>query len=447
MLKNRGVMLILIGMIFLLNACGGGGGSGSDGSGVSSGTGKVSVLVTDDLSTDFRKAWITIQRVSVMSEGNAEYILFDDPTGRIFNLLELSGIGSLLNTTTVPAGTYKTIRVTMKNEVVLVDKGGNTINAKLAPQGSQYSLDVNGNLVVTEGQNTSLWLDFDTKQFNYNPQSGIVTVIVVFKQESEMSSVHEYAEIKGSVTEIASPTSFYLVPSYSNSTTLTVVLHPSAVVYNEATGATSTNTTIISPGNKVEVYGYYDSSTLTITAISVKIKKSGTEIPGYVKAEGYITAINGDIVTLDVRKAEHFVPPSTTISIDISVAGFSKGNKSMLGNGMWIEVKGMWDGTILKASLVEIEGAKSGGDLDNSYVEVKGVITNVSGNTITVSAREYEHFKSPPPNPLTVDVSQAFFKHGGTNNLVTGAYVEVKGTWDGSLLKATVVEFKNEDDD
>jgi|Deesub1362A_J573_1020465.scaffolds.fasta_scaffold00956_11 hypothetical protein len=448
----RLISIILTGVI--LAACGGGGGSG-----VSTDAGTVSVFITDDISQDFDKAWITIQKVTIIDTSGSEYTLYEDTQGRVFNLLELSGVGALLNTSTLPSGTYTTVRITVVNEITLVDKAGQTIIARFSPSGTQHVIEVSGGLTVTGGGSTSFGLDFDTKQFTYDPQTGMVTAVVVFKSEGELNALSQmYAKVKGDVTEVVSSSTFQMRIKNSG-TVVTVTLHASGIVFDENTGATATDTSLLRPGQRVDVYGDYNPSGLTIVAVSVKIEE-GSAGGHHAEAKGIVTAIDGMIITLDVRKAEHFVPPTSTITVDISGAIFSKGSLSMLAVGQWIEVKGSWDGSTFFASVVEIEGAPAGGNQNGNwngnqngnlngnynggtpYVEVKGPIQTVNGNIITITVQKYEHFV-PPGDTVQADVSGAWFKHGSYANLAPGVLVEVKGSWNGTMIIATVVEFEH----
>lgn len=450
-------------LLFLLSfaACGGGGGGSSGGSSANSGT--VSTFVTDNISQEFNEAWITIKRVTISDLGNTEFILYDDANGKVFNLLELSGIGKLLNISTIPPGSYNKIGITVANQITLVNKSGQTINAKFSPTGTDYTIVVNGNVTVNAGQNTSFGIDFDTKQFTYNAQTGIVTATVIFKSGSEIQFLSQrYAELKGYVKDVTGSSTFTV--QTENGFTISVRLHQTAVVFDENTGAKTTDTSLLKSGQRVEARGDYDPATLTLEAISVKIEKTSGSGggSGMVEAKGVVTSINGSILTLDVKDTDHFIPPSNTIRVDISQAMFSKGNLSLLSVGQWIEVKGTWNGTTLSATVIEIEGAPAGDRNQNSngnsnqnnngnsnqnnnggnipYVEIKGTVQSVNGNQITLSVIKYEHFV-PPTNTVQVDVSNAWYKHGSYSNLLPGILVEIKGSWNGSIIIATVVEF------
>lgn len=468
--NSKWMTLFLLLSLAVLYGCGGGGGSSTGtGGGTSTGSGTVSVLITDDLTTEYSKAWISIIKVSAVSAGDSkEHALYDNSTGHVFNLMELSGVGSLLNTASLPAGNYNSVNITLKNEISLVTNStGNTINTKFANSGDTYTLNAHGNFTVSNGQATSIYLDFNTKQFNYNPATNLVTAAVVFKSENDAkgSILQNNADVEGTVTSVTGSASFK-VQQGGSGTILTVNLHPTVTVVNENTGAIATNTSLLQSGQRVEVYGNYDSATLTITAQRVKIEKSGSSSGSYqtVTVEGLVKSINGTIVTVDVREAKDFIPPST-ITVNIANAYWSKGNISMLTVGQKIEAKGAWNGSAVNAMVVEIEGANysgggtgsgegsdsnSGSDPNNSsdtYVEAGGLVQNVSGNIVKVSWTKGEHFSTTPPNPIDVDVTNAFFKNSSRSNLKPGDYIDVKGSWDNAakVLKAAQVESEHND--
>jgi|Deesub1362B_J571_1020462.scaffolds.fasta_scaffold00011_38 hypothetical protein len=451
------VLLVIMFILPLMFSCGGGGSSSS--------VGTVSVFITDDISRDYSKAWITIQKITAISTDGVEYVLFEDTVGKVFNLLELSGIGALLNITTLPEGIYNDIKVTVKNEIVLVDHNGNTINAKFATTGEQYVIDVHGTLTIIAERKTSFALDFDTKQFSYDPTTGLVSAVVIFKPENELKDLYQsYAEIEGYVVEVLNDSSFTLQIE-DTSVVITVTLHVTAVVFDENTGAVSSDTSLLEPSQKVEVYGNYDASTLTLEAISVKIEKTSSS-EHMAEVEGFIQSINGTTIVVDVKEAEHFVPISNTITVNVSSAKFIKGSIEILAEGQWVEIKGTWDGAVFTAVVIEIEGAPCGECNTNAntntntngnqncnmntnsnnngcinYVEIKGTVQTVNTNTIIVSITEAEHFV-PPSNTIEIDISTAWFKHCSSNDLAPGVTVEVKGIWNGSIIIATVVEIE-----
>lgn len=105
--------------------------------------------------------------------------------------------------------------------------------------------------------------------------------------------------------------------------------------------------------------------------------------------------------------------------------------------GQFYEVKGTLstDGQ-LTVTQRELEGQESyrainsGGSLSYYRNELFGAVSNLQGNTLTVQG-------------VSVDVSQAIFEHGSLATLINGAYVEVKGVMNNGVLVASKVEVKS----
>jgi hypothetical protein len=112
--------------------------------------------------------------------------------------------------------------------------------------------------------------------------------------------------------------------------------------------------------------------------------------------------------------------------IDISKAVIEGG--ATLAAGQMLEVKGIWDGKVLQATRVEVEGSREreiGG-----RNELYGAVSSLTGTTAVV-------------NGVTVDLSSAVFSNGGSlAQVVVGVYVEIKGNMVGDKLVATRVEIK-----
>ena len=103
-----------------------------------------------------------------------------------------------------------------------------------------------------------------------------------------------------------------------------------------------------------------------------------------------------------------------------------KGGAS-INAGQFIEVKGNWDGSVLQATEVEMEGYRE--SQIGGRNELYGTVSSVKANTAVV-------------NGVTVDLSSAVFSHGSMAQVAVGSYVEIKGNLTGNTLQATKVELK-----
>jgi cytoskeletal protein CcmA (bactofilin family) len=104
-----------------------------------------------------------------------------------------------------------------------------------------------------------------------------------------------------------------------------------------------------------------------------------------------------------------------------------KGNAAIT-KGQFIEVKGNWDGSVLQATEVEMEGYRE--SEIGGRNELYGTVSSIDAGIAVV-------------NGVTVDLNRAVFSHGSLAQMAVGSYVEIKGNLSGSTLQATKVELKS----
>ncbi|OYY64487.1 MAG: hypothetical protein B7Y51_04390 [Burkholderiales bacterium 28-67-8] len=162
-----------------------------------------------------------------------------------------------------------------------------------------------------------------------------------------------------------------------------------------------------------------DLVTGVLTAASVKVNE-GAANGENVAANSYLK-LKGIAETAPVNG---LLKVSGT-PVDVSAATFVGG--SSITAGQVIKVKGIWDGSVLKATKVQV-----GAD-DNDRNELYGAVSSLTtvGSTTTVVVHD-----------VTVDVSNAVFTHGSLGQLAVGSYVEIKGHVVDGVLIATKVELK-----
>lgn len=109
----------------------------------------------------------------------------------------------------------------------------------------------------------------------------------------------------------------------------------------------------------VEVSGYYDGSHLVATYIEDQLSDSEFEakgtVTGYTGGSSFQLEAYGVVVAVDI---------SGVASLP---AGFD--------NGVFVEVKGSWDGSSFQASMIEVDDADYLDD-DDDDVELKGILTH-----------------------------------------------------------------------
>ncbi len=432
--------LVLIPLVTALVACGG---SDSDSFGVT-GAGTVSVLITDNLSQNYNEVWVEVRSITATGQGGQTVTLFEDVTGRTYNLSQLVNIGALIDTRSVAPGTYTLFDIELDNDITLVDPAGNTIDAVFGQTGKPaHTIAVDGNLVVDPARPVTLALDFDLANFTYDPATNTVTPVVVQKDPDALSQA--VATTRGAVQAINGPGRFVLTPAGSDAA-ITVNLHGNATVTNPGSGVIKPDTSLLQPGMSVRVSGVYDADTLTITATSVVIDGSAAPVALRHEVEGYVTAVTGTIVELNIEEAT-FRPASNLLSIDVGNALFSKGSLDMLATGQELEIKGDWDGSTFSAAVVEIEGApRNTGSYsyDDDYAEIEGIVTSATGDSVTLTVREYEHVSGISiGQSVTIDRSGAWYKHGDASCLAPGMEIEIKGAFTANAMTASVIEYED----
>ncbi len=429
---------VLIPLVTALVACGG---SDSEPS-ATSGASTVSVLITDNLSQNYNEVWVEVHSIHALDQNGQRVVLFEDTAGRTYNLSQLVNIGTLVDTRTITPGTYTSFEVVLGNAITLIDPSGTVINATFDQSGNAtHTVTIDGNLVVDSDRPTTLALDFDLANFTYDPVTHVVTPVVIQKDPGALAQA--VANMRGEVRSVDGPGRFTLMPA-GGGAAIIVDLHDNATVADPASGGITPDTAPLRAGMDVRVSGTYDADTLTIIATGVVIERSTTPVILRHEAEGYVVAVNGTVIELDVDEAT-FLPGSNVLSIDIGRAIFSKGNLAMLSTGQKIEIKGDWDGTTFTAAVVEIEGAPrntGSNNYDDDYAEIDGVVTDVTGDAVTLTVREYEHVNGISiGQSITVDRRNAWYKHGDASCLASGMEIEIKGALAADAMTAFVIEY------
>lgn len=116
-------------------------------------------------------------------------------------------------------------------------------------------------------------------------------------------------------------------------------------------------------------------------------------------------------------------------TVDLSQAQIkSSGGATSIVAGQVLEVKGLWNGTLLQATDIELEGYRE--SQVGGRHELYGAISSLNGSMAVV-------------NGVTVDLATGRFEHGSLAQVAVGSYVEIKGNLAGNVLQATKVELKS----
>jgi len=176
--------LVVLLFFTALAGCGGGGGSSSD-SGGGGGTGSVGLLLTDGPADDFDAVNITIVKAELLSDSGRVTIFEGNET---VNLLDYRNDARILSmASSVPAGTYEKIRLTLSNiELVKCEDGAviqpidvdtciNTIADNDQPRltgNKKLDLNPRGDFVVHSGSLLLVEIDIDANESIHIVETG-----------------------------------------------------------------------------------------------------------------------------------------------------------------------------------------------------------------------------------------------------------------------------------
>ena len=134
---------------------------GNNSTAASSGTGRVTLLITDGITEDFDEVNLTVTSISFLGEDDGhETIVFDE--SRVINLLALQNYSDLLVTAIIPAGIYDKIRLHV-TKVVLEKEGQDPITTKL-PANGKVDLNPRGTFEVFVDGHLMIGLDIDAEK-------------------------------------------------------------------------------------------------------------------------------------------------------------------------------------------------------------------------------------------------------------------------------------------
>lgn len=217
--------------------------------------------------------------------------------------------------------------------------------------------------------------------------------------------------------EVKGLTALSVIGPVSNVTATTFDIGTLTVNFSSAT----VNGTLVN-GGRVKVKAAAGAlSGNTLTATSVKVLGAGSAW-GTFSTAGARIKLKGVADTAPVNGL------LTVSGTPVNVSNAAIEGSGSITAGHFIEVKGTWDGSVLQATKVELEGAREA--RIGGRNELYGVVSNLAGSIAVV-------------NGVSVDLSAAVFKHGSLGQVAVGSYVEIKGNLVGNTLQATKVELKN----
>ena len=275
--------------------------------------------MTDAPSDDLSVLQVELTEMKIKDTLDNETVIFTEVEGETFilNLLDLQGVNELLGTVPLEPSIYKEINLSYKNAIAL-DNNGNQLT--ILPQHfGDIKMLLNPYVTVSE-ENVYFQIDFDVNNSVSNIVKGkkgslmlMPTLIVKINDEDGDCRLDEF---KG---EVISVDSMSLVVLF-NYNELTVNLTDSTVVEVDEVIVNPTYpnfdlTTLIYPGNFVEIKGTLDAATNTVTATSIerKFDDEGVEYKGVILAIGDTTF---DLMIQDAGESGLEIGSTQTVTID-----------------------------------------------------------------------------------------------------------------------------------
>jgi len=414
--------LALAATLLALAACGGGGGSAPTSQASTTPPGPkaaaVSLYFTDDFSAHYDAVWIGVSKVVAVNAAGLETELVSFMPSKRLNISQLRQAGTWAAGAQVP-GDAVAVRVYADTAAQLQQLDGSLLNVTLNLTSGYVSFKLD-----TWDRNTGvLALDFDLPRFTL--QGTTLTAATRVASSTEYASWnHRNAEVKGKVTAVTA-------------TSLTVDMG----VMGTRVFVLDTNTSFVSPLNgswtptvndTVEVYGTVagQGTDVQFTARVVK-QRSATGVGNTTEVKGKVTAVKGNVVSLNVASAS-WGGPTGVLDLDLSAAAFKRGTLAAVTPGVRLEVYLMPAGTGWTAVAVEMDGAAKAGDsVRSDYAELKGRVVSVSGTQVTFRPTYTQRYGATlPSGNVTVDVAMASFEKSSLSCLATGVPIEVKGYLD-----------------
>jgi len=286
-IRVAGAALLLMAVAALFYACGSGGGSGG-GSGISSAT-SAGVYITDDMNKNFQQVIITVYKVEFERAQDKTLVpAFEDTLGVSYEIHDLHGFLEKLGM--LPAGSYSKVLITVGEQLIITDSTGTQItpnpsfeqNAWTSCSQGRCVIEVPGAANVVAQQ--KVILDFDLKQFNYDPITNTVRAKIVLDADGSGHNGYQEKksddyELKG-VVQLVGTASFALslikaehFTPPGNIVTVTIDMNTKFDCDDDDKKLSCAISGIndIQPGMTVEVKGMWDSGASEFKADKVEV--------------------------------------------------------------------------------------------------------------------------------------------------------------------------------
>lgn len=303
-------------------------GCGSSGSSVSSvigGTGRTAVLLTDSPREDYGHVWATLYHVELIPQSGSAVVLYDNAAGTQIDLKTLRDASgqrfSFLSSSSIPAGTYTGVNVSIGTTMQVVRNGANvgnplTVDTTLPLDASGHPLvNVTFKTAKTFGATSNtLILDFDLAHFIVKDSKVIPQIVDGSGEGLTDPARHNSNDTVGTISSLSgtSPTLTFTLTTGAG-TAVTVVTTASTAIYGTGT---------LTNGNRVIVTGTLDATTQNLVATQILVcgaKNGGTPPVSDTtpRANGTASNLNAaaGTFTLTVTNVHNFTPTQTTVNV------------------------------------------------------------------------------------------------------------------------------------
>lgn len=319
--KHIRVLVGLFAALVLLAAgCGSSNSGSSNGGSSNTQTGQVAMMVSDDPLNDWSKIGIKVVSISLTPQGGGTpVVVFNPATPPTVNLVELDQLADILETVSVPAGTYTGGTVTVSanpGDVTLIassnpDSGFAGTHGEVVPSnqiqiigatGTAGSLTVPLNVTfespvtVTAGQNTGIDFEFDLSHpafiVAHNPVGGGATIWAVnFKPAFRHHPIFDITRLV--LRHLYA--SFVSVSSDNTSITVTRVFPQEPPVNPEQPISTSKNLTILADATNGTLFYDMDAHThstiMNFSSVATSLNGKFLRIAARYQSDGSLVAV------------------------------------------------------------------------------------------------------------------------------------------------------------
>lgn len=293
-----------------------------------------------------------------------------------------------------------------------VDPGGGIGGTGMTSSGAITgfgSIFVNGVEYETDG--ASISVDGDDATEAELGLGMVVTVIGTVNDDGVTGTAEQVIfddEVEGPISAVTTSTD-------GDTRTLTV-LGNTVIAERGRTIVDGTTFDALAVDDVVEASGFRDD---TGQLLATRIEKKSDFVPGTTEVELKGTVENLTATQFDIGD----------YTVDYSAADLTDVPNATLTEGMFVEVKGTLEGTLITASEVEEEDSLEDFLNADDDVSIEGVVTDFVDNS---------NFKVAG---VQVDASNAEFSPQGTT-LQNGMSIEAEGSWDGTRLIADEIELR-----